>query len=130
MNLVTVREFKLFLGQSGYDYPAKLLEDQVDQDPIRHVSQVDALAYCAHTGMHLPSEEEWIQGREGQDGKIGFPLAGLYEITGTLDGGYAVLRGGSWLNLRDLARCTDRDRFNPAFRDYFIGFRCSRKAVV
>ena len=34
-----------------------------------------------------------------------------------------VLRGGSWYYNRDLARSSDRVRFNPGYRDYNVGFR-------
>jgi formylglycine-generating enzyme required for sulfatase activity len=35
-----------------------------------------------------------------------------------------VLRGGSWFNLRDLARCAYRNRLHPDYRFVNVGFRC------
>jgi formylglycine-generating enzyme required for sulfatase activity len=37
-----------------------------------------------------------------------------------------VLRGGSWGNSRDYARCADRNRNDPDDRNLNIGFRCAR----
>ena len=37
--------------------------------------------------------------------------------------GVRSLRGGSWLNGRDNARCASRDRPDPYLRDDYIGFR-------
>jgi formylglycine-generating enzyme required for sulfatase activity len=37
-----------------------------------------------------------------------------------------VLRGGSWNYFRELARCADRYRLNPNYRDFNFGFRCAR----
>ncbi len=34
-----------------------------------------------------------------------------------------VLRGGSWLDFQDLARCAYRDDSRPDYRDYDLGFR-------
>jgi len=34
-----------------------------------------------------------------------------------------VLRGGSWVDNRDFARCTYRDRFFPNFVNVYVGFR-------
>ena len=37
-----------------------------------------------------------------------------------------VLRGGSWYDDRDVARCAYRDGFNPDLRLSGLGFRCAR----
>jgi len=37
-----------------------------------------------------------------------------------------VLRGGSWINNQDNARCANRNRNNPENRNNNVGFRCSR----
>ncbi len=39
---------------------------------------------------------------------------------------YKVLRGGSWHDVHDYARCADRDWYDPSFWSNFIGFRCAR----
>ena len=53
-----------------------------------------------------------------------------YETKGEQDdfkkGEYPVLRGGSWDSGRGVARCADRNSFNPEFRFYSPGFRCVR----
>ncbi len=47
--------------------------------------------------------------------------------TGPASGTYRVLRGGSWFNLADYARCADRGGYSdPALEDDSIGFRCAR----
>ena len=42
---------------------------------------------------------------------------------------YKVLRGGSWLNTREYARCAYRDRLAPGNGDGLIGFRCARDSL-
>ena len=37
--------------------------------------------------------------------------------------GGRVLRGGCWVYVGELCRCSTRYRFHPAFRFYYIGFR-------
>jgi iron(II)-dependent oxidoreductase len=37
-----------------------------------------------------------------------------------------VLRGGSWYNDRDSARCANRDGYDPNYWNYNVGFRCAR----
>ncbi|MBI4651201.1 SUMF1/EgtB/PvdO family nonheme iron enzyme [Candidatus Desantisbacteria bacterium] len=37
-----------------------------------------------------------------------------------------VLRGGSWYYDQEYARCADRDRYLPEYRNLDIGFRCAR----
>jgi formylglycine-generating enzyme required for sulfatase activity len=44
--------------------------------------------------------------------------------TGPSSGTYRVLRGGSWGNLWDRVRVADRDRDDPSYSGYYIGFRC------
>jgi formylglycine-generating enzyme required for sulfatase activity/energy-coupling factor transporter ATP-binding protein EcfA2 len=40
--------------------------------------------------------------------------------------GALVVRGGSWVNDHDYARCASRYNCNPENRDYNLGFRCAR----
>jgi formylglycine-generating enzyme required for sulfatase activity len=47
---------------------------------------------------------------------------------GPSGGAYRVLRGGSWSSDASLARSTLRNRDNPAFRNYYDGFRLVRTA--
>jgi len=39
---------------------------------------------------------------------------------------FKVLRGGSWDDLRNVARCASRDGYSPEFRFSSYGFRCAR----
>jgi formylglycine-generating enzyme required for sulfatase activity len=48
---------------------------------------------------------------------------------GPSSGDGRVLRGGSWLSYVSYLRSADRFWGNPGFRDYVIGFRCSRSAA-
>jgi formylglycine-generating enzyme required for sulfatase activity len=43
--------------------------------------------------------------------------------TGPESGSARVLRGGAWGNGPRFARCANRIRFDPAYRDVFWGFR-------
>ena len=40
---------------------------------------------------------------------------------------YRVARGGSWSNAPELARASNRYRFNPAYRGETFGFRCASR---
>ncbi len=48
---------------------------------------------------------------------------------GPADGDYRVLRGGSWVSDRGIARAVFRDYYFPAFRDLNIGFRVVRSSA-
>ena len=43
---------------------------------------------------------------------------------GPESGEWRVVRGGSWYNNRNWARCADRSRLNPDITNYNLGFRC------
>jgi sulfatase modifying factor 1 len=45
---------------------------------------------------------------------------------GPSGGTVRVMRGGSWYNHADVARCSNRYPYNPAFDYYDVGFRCVR----
>jgi formylglycine-generating enzyme required for sulfatase activity len=45
---------------------------------------------------------------------------------GAEQGSYRVMRGGSWGNLRSVARCAYRNRAGPGYFGSYIGFRLVR----
>lgn len=56
-----------------------------------------------------------------------YDMAGnVWDWTRSKDGPYSVLRGGSWDNSLEIARCATRLRNNPFNRTISVGFRCLR----
>jgi len=39
---------------------------------------------------------------------------------------YRVFRGGSWINKKEMLRCSERARNVPTYRSYIIGLRCTQ----
>jgi formylglycine-generating enzyme required for sulfatase activity len=64
---------------------------------------------------------EWCQDWRGD-----YPSGPVVDPTGPPEGKDRVLRGGSWHDVRVLARCASRFGFYPNFRHDTIGFRCVR----
>ena len=115
--LVTRGQFAQFLAATGYDYPPELLLRQNwthPDTPMVWVSQVDALAYCEWAKGSLPPSKYY-------DTPANLIWSGLWEWCSES----GVLRGGSFGDLSDLARCAYRSYYGPADRNYVIGFRCS-----
>jgi formylglycine-generating enzyme required for sulfatase activity len=46
-----------------------------------------------------------------------------------MDKARKMLRGGSWDDDRDNARCASRVRINPNLRFNYVGFRCARAVM-
>ena len=78
---VTVREFKVFLAESGWSYPEEDLEALEEicpfpDCPVSHVSWLDAKEYCrwrrSKTDEYysLPNEIEWELAARGIDGRV------------------------------------------------------------
>lgn len=78
---VTVREFALFLDDSGYAYPDEdwdqLVKVSPDLDcPVSHVSYLDAKEFCRWKRKYtqeyfsLPHELEWEKAARGIDGRF------------------------------------------------------------
>jgi formylglycine-generating enzyme required for sulfatase activity len=71
---------------------------------------------------------EWTRSLWGEDGeepsfKYPYDPADGREDPDVLDGVWRVLRGGSWNNFRDRARCVERSRHHPDYSSYHVGFR-------
>ena len=64
---------------------------------------------------------EWCQDCYGE-----YPAGSVTDPQGPASGEHRVLRGGSWNNNQDNARCANRNRNNPNNRNNNIGFRCAR----
>jgi formylglycine-generating enzyme required for sulfatase activity len=50
----------------------------------------------------------------------------VWEWTSSKEGESSRLRGGSWNDLRNFARCAYRNWILPANWNNYIGFRCAR----
>jgi formylglycine-generating enzyme required for sulfatase activity len=71
---------------------------------------------------------EWTRSLWGKVGKLDFPYPyhpDTSQRENLMAGSdvYRVVRGGSWFNGHDRARCAVRYRFLPEDRDYLVGFR-------
>jgi formylglycine-generating enzyme required for sulfatase activity len=53
---------------------------------------------------------------------------GARDPVGPMSGERRVIRGGSWLNVANLCRCSNRWRLDPAHKFNYIGFRVVRRA--
>ena len=122
-------------------YPTHL-----ENHPVVNVSKHNADAFCSFYGLRLPTEQEWEKAVRGKDGRlyswggtVGSFLQGTFSC-GLLDCvGNAMewtsspddsssnsrfsLRGGYYLYLASLVRCSPHYYRTPAHCYGFIGFR-------
>lgn len=90
--------------------------------PLVQISASEAEARCRAMGGRLPTSEEYARLFAVDP----WPhLVYEWTSTSTYSGG-RVVRGGAWVYWPSLARASDRDGVEPAFRIDFVGFRCAR----
>jgi gamma-glutamyl hercynylcysteine S-oxide synthase len=148
--LVTNREYQAFLEATGAKPPAywkggrmrrfdRWIEIPPDE-PVMHVSEPEAEAYCQWAGRRLPSEAEWE--RAAAEPEFEQASASLWQWTssaflpypGYLRDPYAeysepwfathrVLRGGSFATPTTIAHRHFRNFYLPGRADIFAGFR-------
>jgi formylglycine-generating enzyme required for sulfatase activity/tRNA A-37 threonylcarbamoyl transferase component Bud32 len=89
-------------------------------DTTRVGSYPDGASWCGALDI-AGNVREWVADWYGE-----YPSERLVSPTGPSSGELRVLRGGSWLDDQNVARCASRLRTHPAFWYDFVGFRCAR----
>ena len=113
-------------------------ENLVPEEPVLHVSALEAEAYCRWARRRLPSEAEWeFAATRGAIATSGvwewtasdfLPYSGFWpdpyeDYSRPWFGTHRVLRGGSFSTPQRLARPSFRNFYMPGRADVFCGFR-------
>lgn len=64
---VTNAQYKAFCQQAKYTFPAR--NDHGDDHPVAYVNWDDAMAYCKHFGLSLPTEAQWEWAARGPENR-------------------------------------------------------------
>ena len=64
---VTNAQYKAFCEATGREFPPN--SDQGDDHPVVDLNWQDALAYCDHYGLALPTEAQWEYAARGPEGR-------------------------------------------------------------
>ena len=149
--LVTNAEYLEFVAATGHPAPAHWKERRMRRfercidlpldEPVMHVSALDAEAYCRFAGRRLPTEAEWefaaatTEGIEQLHDALwqwtstpflpypGYLRDPYAEYSEPWFGNHRVLRGGSFASPPQIGRLKFRNFYTPGRSDIFAGFR-------
>jgi len=108
---VTNAQYRAFCAATERQFPER--SDQADEHPVVYVSRHDAVAYCEHYGLSLPTEAQWEYAARGRESRI-FPWGNewdgsrLYWFNNLGPGGKtfpvgSFPQGASWCEALDMA---------------------------